>query len=140
MFTLVRSFGRLLIPLGAIFAVGLIALPAGATEPQFVEQPFDAAAFQAAQEAGEPILVEVHASWCGTCRKQGEILQQLSDRKPLSDMTVFKVDYDEQKDVVEQMKVTKQATLIVFKGDTEVGRSIFDTNAESIQALLEKAG
>jgi thioredoxin 1 len=32
-----------------------------------------------------------------------------------------------------------QSTLIVFKGEKEVGRSVGDTNANSIAALLGKA-
>ncbi len=34
--------------------------------------------------------------------------------------------------------VQKQSTLIVFKGATEVGRSIGDTDKASIEALLAK--
>ena len=49
------------------------------------------------------------------------------------------MDFDSQKDVVRQFKATTQSTLIVFKGATETGRSVGDTDAKSIAALLDKA-
>ena len=52
---------------------------------------------------------------------------------------MFKVDFDTQKDDVRALKATSQSTLIVFKGETEKGRSVGDTNAASIAALLDKA-
>ena len=54
-------------------------------------------------------------------------------------LKVFRVDFDNQKDIVRQFKATMQSTLIVFKGATETGRSVGDTDPASIAALLDKA-
>jgi thioredoxin 1 len=54
-------------------------------------------------------------------------------------LQVFRVDFDSQKEAVKSFRATTQSTLIVFKGDKERGRSVGDTNAASIAALLEKA-
>jgi thiol-disulfide isomerase/thioredoxin len=54
-----------------VAAAALIgALPAAAEE----WKPFDAAAFAEAQKAGKPILIDVFAAWCPTCRWQNPIL------------------------------------------------------------------
>jgi thioredoxin 1 len=37
------------------------------------------------------------------------------------------------------LKATSQSTLIVYKGETEKGRTVGDTNAASIEALLDQA-
>ena len=37
-----------------------------------------------------------------------------------------------------EFNVQRQSTLIVFKGKQEAGRSVGDTNAASIEALLAK--
>jgi Thioredoxin-like len=42
------------------------------------KQTFDAKAFESAQAAGKPILVEITASWCPTCKAQAPILQKLT--------------------------------------------------------------
>jgi thioredoxin 1 len=38
---------------------------------------YDQSAFDAAQKAGKPILVEIHASWCPVCKAQAPILNDL---------------------------------------------------------------
>jgi hypothetical protein len=61
-------------------------------------------------------------------------------REPkFKDLVVFKMDFDTQKDDVRALKAQSQSTLIVFKGETEKGRSVGDTNEASIAALLESA-
>lgn len=97
------------------------------------------AAFAAAQKAGKPILVEIAASWCPTCKAQAPILGELRNEPRFKDLQVFIVDFDSQKDVVRALKAQSQSTLIVFKGATEVGRSVGDTKKDSISALLAKS-
>ena len=53
-------------------------------------------------------------------------------------MTFLRVDFDAQKPIVQGFGVQKQSTLIVFKGDKEVGRSTGETKADPIEALLAK--
>ncbi|TAK87664.1 MAG: thioredoxin [Betaproteobacteria bacterium] len=103
------------------------------------ERPFDAAEFEAAQRAGKPVLVSVHADWCPVCRVQEEVLGGLLGRKEFAGFAVFIVDYDLQKAVLKRFGVRSQSTLIVFKGTKEVARSIAQTNKDAIAADLAKA-
>ena len=116
----------------AMFALPLTAAGAYAAE----KVTFSAAAFDSAQKAGKPILVEIHATWCPTCKAQAPILAKLEDEPRFAELQVFHVDFDAQKDVVRQMGARMQSTLIVFKGAAETGRSVGDTNPDSIAALL----
>ena len=54
-------------------------------------------------------------------------------------LKVFRVDFDSQKDVVRKFNARMQSTLIVFKGGAEVGRSVGDTDGNSIEMLLDEA-
>ena len=101
--------------------------------------PFTADAFKAAQAAGSPILVEIHAVWCPTCKAQNPILDKLTADPKFKNLVVFRVDFDEMKPVVQQFGAQKQSTLIVFKGSAEQGRSVGDTKQDSIAALLDKS-
>ena len=103
------------------------------------ETPFTAEAFAAAQKGGAPVLVAIHASWCPTCRAQAPIIDKLSGDPKFKNLVVLRLDFDEQKDLVRKFGAQTQSTLIVFKGATEVGRSVGDTNPQSIEALLGKA-
>ena len=100
---------------------------------------FDAAAFAAAQAAGKPILVDIWASWCSTCAKQGPILSKLLADPAMKGLVAFRVDFDTQKDAVQALGARNQSTLIVFRGREERGRSVGDTAEDSIRALLLKA-
>jgi thioredoxin 1 len=113
----------------------------GVTGSAFAAQPvpFTAAAFAAAQAEGKPILVDVTAPWCPVCAKQHPILSQLEQTAELSDLIVFDVDFDSQKDVLNQFGVRTQSTLIVFSGKTEAARATGITDPAAIQALLLKA-
>jgi thiol-disulfide isomerase/thioredoxin len=122
--------------LALIVSFGLVAaLPASAAE----WKPFDAASFAQAQKEGKPILVDIFAAWCPVCRAQNPILTQLTRAPKFADMVVFKIDFDDQKDAVRAVKATAQSTLIVYKGETEKGRTVGDTNPASIEALLDAA-
>jgi thiol-disulfide isomerase/thioredoxin len=99
-------------------------------------QPYDAKAFEQAQAANKTVLIHVHASWCPVCKKQEPILGQLEKEKP--NLLVYVVDFDGDKSVLKKFGVTSQATLILFKGAKEVGRSMGDTDASRIAALVNK--
>ena len=100
---------------------------------------YDQAAFDAAQAAGKPILVEISASWCPICKAQAPILSRLRDDPRFKELVSLNIDFDSQKDLLRKFNVQKQSTLIVFKGKQETGRSTGDTNAASIEALLAKS-
>lgn len=119
----------------ALAALTLLAAgPALAGEPV----PFDPAAFQAAQKAGKPILVEVSAPWCPICKAQKPVIAKLAKDSRFKDLQVFDVDFDSRKDVLRLLNARMQSTLIVYKGETEVGRSVGETQPEWIEGLVEK--
>jgi thioredoxin 1 len=101
--------------------------------------PFSAEAFKAAQASGSPILVEIHADWCPTCKAQKPILDKLTADPKFRELKIFRVDFDAMKPVVKQFGAQMQSTLIVFKGSAEQGRSVGDTREASIAALLDKS-
>jgi len=103
------------------------------------EVPYSAEAFKAAQAAGSPILVEIHAGWCPICKAQKPILDKLTADPKFKDLKIFLVDFDSMKTEVKQFGAQMQSTLIVFKGAVEQGRSVGDTKEASIAALLDKS-
>lgn len=117
----------------------LLSSLAVAAERVVVGEPFTQEAFAAAQKAGQPILVTVHADWCRTCRTQAPILQSLLREPRFAKMAVFRVDFDTQKDVLRQFRVQWQSTLIVFKGEAELERTTALVDAEAIEAQLAQA-
>lgn len=102
-------------------------------------QPFDGKLFDALQAQNKPVVVVVHASWCPTCKAQKPIQSALMHSPEFQGYTMLTVDFDADQALLKRFSVIKQSTMIVFKGKTEVGRSIGDTQRDSIEALMLKA-
>ena len=120
----------------ALFAFVFLCLGAGLAAAG--TEGYTQVAFEAAQRAGKPILIDVTAPWCPTCRAQAPILKELTSQPKFKDLQVFTVDFDSEKDALHLLRVQQQSTLIVFQGENEVGRSVGDTGKASIEALLTK--
>lgn len=112
------------------------AIPAIAAAPY--ARPFDQAAFDAALAAGGPVLVEISAPWCPTCRAQRAILTELLAQPDFAAVTVFEVDFDSRKDVVRALGARSQSTLIAYVGGEEALRTVGDASREGIAAMLDK--
>src|SRR6266571_4925394 len=132
--TLARRFLNVAIVAATLLVAGLLASAWANTAV-----PFSAEAFKAAQASGGPILVEIHADWCPTCKAQMPILDKLTANPKFKDLKIFRVDFDAMKPVVKQFGAQIQSTLIVFKGSAEQGRSVGDTKQASIAELLDKS-
>jgi thioredoxin 1 len=131
--TMLRRFFGAAVVAAVLMVGGLLQAWADTTVP------YSDAAFKAAQAAGQPILVEIHAGWCPTCKAQKPIIDKLAEAPKFKDLKIFRVDFDDMKPVVKAFGAQMQSTLIVFKGATETGRSVGDTKDASIATLLDKA-
>lgn len=103
------------------------------------EQAFTQTAFQELQQQHQPMLVDIHADWCPTCRAQTPVITKLLNTPAFQHIHWLKVDFDQQQDVVKNFNVSKQSTLIVFKDGKEVARSLGQTSEAAIAALLKQA-
>lgn len=116
-------------------ALTLWAAVASAAEPKpFTQQDFDKLAHE-----GKPVVVDVSATWCPTCKAQKPIVENLSKQPTYKDVVVLAVDFDADKAVLKQFKVNMQSTLIAFKGGKEMARSVGDTTPAGIENIFKKA-
>jgi thioredoxin 1 len=115
----------------------LAAVPAALPALAADKMPYSEAAFDAANKAGKPILVEIHAPWCPTCKAQAPIIGQVTADARFKPLAIFTVDFDSQKDALKKFNAKSQSTLITFKGGKEAARSAGDTDAGSIKKLIE---
>lgn len=117
--------------LAALAAGIVIATPAAALD----RRAYNDAAFQAAQRAGKPILVEVHAPWCPVCAAQGRAIDKLT-AGGYRDLTIFRIDFDTQKPLWQKFGARKQSTIIAYQGAKETGRISYVANEASVATLL----
>ena len=121
-----------------IVGLGVTALTTLAPAQAATQIPFTTKALGIAQEAGKPILIAVHADWCPVCSKQKPIINSLTETPAFQDLVVLVVDFDNQKDVLKALGVTKQSTLIAMHGAVERDRSVGITGEDAIRSLVMK--
>lgn len=118
-------------------AFAAFAMVASASAAHAAEvRPFERAAFVAAQAAGRPILVEVRAWWCPVCASQGATIRDTIADPAYANLVVFLLNYDSQKRELPSFAVTKQGTLIAYRGTAQVGRLDFVTDKPRIRSLI----
>lgn len=117
---------------------GVLALLAAIASAGEIKN-YDQTTFDALTAAGKPVVVVVHATWCPTCKAQDPIQKSLMNSEPFKNYTMLKLDFDADKPTLKTFNVSQQSTMIVFKGKTEVGRSVGDTSRAGIEGLMKKA-
>lgn len=116
----------------AMYAVLLVSFSASADFKSFTKADYDAAL-----KAGSTVVVDFHANWCPTCRKQEPILNEIVNMKGYENVVALKADFDKEKDLKKSLNVSKQSTVVVFKGGKEVGRSTGVTAKEELKKLID---
>lgn len=98
---------------------------------------------RAARASGKPVFLDFKASWCSTCKAQGRVLAALKAENPAyaAQITFIDVDWDTWKSsaIVSDMNIPRRSTLVVLKGDRELGRIVAGTGRDAIRALLDAA-
>lgn len=94
-------------------------------------------------KAGETVFLDFKASWCSTCAAQERVLNSLKAENSAYEqaITFINVDWDQYKDdaLTRSMNIPRRSTLVVLKGDQELGRIVAQTSASSIKDLMDTA-
>lgn len=84
---------------------------------------------------GKPVLIDFFAEWCGPCKRQGPILDELK-RRMGEKIEIRKVDVDQHMDMANRYGIRVVPTLVIEK-DGRVIRSFEGvTSAETLEAML----
>ena len=62
-------------------------------------------------------LLKFGATWCGPCKFQDKILQEISDEHPELDIKLLDVDTDEGQMLCEKYGITSVPVIIIFDED-----------------------
>ena len=85
---------------------------------------------------GKPVLYDFFAEWCGPCRRQGPILEDL--KKAMGDaIEIRKVDVDQQMDLAQKYAIQVVPTLIIEKDGKVIRMLEGVTGAEALKAILQ---
>ena len=83
-------------------------------------------------------LKDFYADWCGPCKTQDPIIEELEADYP--DVDVEKVNVDEKQEVANEYQVRSLPTLIVENDDGIVERFVGVTQRDDLESALSQAG
>lgn len=66
-------------------------------------------------KAEMPVLVDFYADWCGPCKMMAPVLDELSAEKE-GQLTIYKLNVDDNPDIARTYRVMSIPTMILFKG------------------------
>ena len=100
--------------------------------------PYSAQALMAKQQAGEPVSLHFHASWCSVCRTQEQVFNTFKG-DPSVPGTLLVADYDQERELRRELGVRSQSMLIVFKGTEQKHRSGGVTDPKKLKGAFLSA-
>ena len=116
----------------------LFSLSANAMEK---ETTFKKELFDKAQSDGKIVIISSWIKYCTSCAGQMKILQNAKNKGELLDIKFDNIEYFSfdvtKKEISNFFDVQYQTTLIIFKGNQEVYRSIGETTEDLIYEALK---
>ena len=90
--------------------------------------------FDETVNAGLPVLIDFWASWCGPCRMQAPIVDELAEE--VSGVKFAKLDVDANGRLAQQYGVMNIPTLLVFRDGRVAGSAVGLQSKENLRKML----
>jgi thiol-disulfide isomerase/thioredoxin len=90
--------------------------------------------FKDAQISGKTVVINSWNKTCGTCAKQVVILNQA--KKDFKDVVFLSYEQTKDKDIAKLLDIDYWTTIVVYKNNKEVSRSIGQTNKAKIYSQI----
>ena len=124
--------------IGATVALAMMPISALAETVEYTD-----GLIQSALADGKTVFVDYATDWCTTCRAQEGKIEALRSSNPSYDENILfvRVDWDVYSGhpVSTDRNIPRRSTLIVLKGDQELGRIVAGTSKKQIQELMDIA-
>ena len=127
-----------------LFAAAIAATPVSALAGGSGMVDFDDSdPIQTALDQGKTVFVDYATDWCSTCARQERVINALRAQNPDYDTNIVfvRVDWDDfaNAPVSTSRNIPRRSTLIVLKGDVELGRIVAGTGESEIKSLMDTA-
>ena len=119
-----------------IFCIFTLNINAIGKETTFTKELFDKA-----QSEGKVVIVSSWIKYCSSCASQMKVLKKAKNKGELSDIKFDNIEYFSfdvtNKEIADLFNVQYQTTLLIFKDNKEVYRSIGETTEDLIYEAIK---
>ena len=107
------------------------------------ETTFNKDLFEKAQSNGKVVIVSSWIKYCSSCASQMKVLKKAKNKGSLLDIKFENIEYYSfdvtNKDIADLLNVKFQTTLLIFKDNKEVYRSLGETTEDLIYEAIKKS-
>ncbi len=125
----------------ALAAAFVAAVPGASRAKETID--YAPGAIEEALASGKAVLVDYAADWCSTCRAQARVIEALRAENPAYDESIvfIRVDWDRyrREPVTTDRRIPRRSTLVLLRGEEELGRIVAGTSRSTIEELLDQA-
>ncbi len=93
--------------------------------------------------AGKTVFLDFTATWCSTCAAQGRVIDALQASNPAYEQAITFIDVDWDNygngELSRALRIPRRSTLVVLKGNQELGRVVAGTSKKVIKQLMDVA-
>ena len=123
-----------------ILTICIFAFSANAMEKKTT---FDQELFNKAKSEGKVVVISSWIEYCTSCAKQMKILQTAKKEGELSDIKFDNIEYFSfdvtNREIAELLKVQFQTTLLIFKDNKEIYRSVGETTKDLLYEAIKSS-
>lgn len=84
------------------------------------------------------VLIDFWATWCGPCRMQAPILDQLSEEYDEDEFRIVKMDVDENPQTPQQFGIMSIPTLLLKKDGQVVEKAVGVHSKEQLRQMIDQ--
>ena len=92
--------------------------------------------FKKAQSEGKIIVINSWNKFCSTCKKQIKILDQAETN--FNDVIFLSYEQTENKDIADKLSIDYWTTIVIYKGEDEIYRSMGVTEKNQLYLAIDK--
>ncbi|MEH6556386.1 MAG: TlpA disulfide reductase family protein [Oceanicoccus sp.] len=120
--------------------ISQLAMTAESPAPDFILKSTSGENLRLSEQRGQVVLINFWASWCGPCRQEMPLLDELQQKYSKLGFTVFGVNVD--KDPAKADKILKDIPVsfpVLYDSDGNVSK-LFDVSAMPTTVIVDRDG
>ena len=135
-----RTFIALLACVSTLLSFSAAADIVGQPAPDFALRSMQGPSMRLSEHLGEVVIINFWATWCGPCRQEMPLLDELYGKYQRAGLILLSVNIDEAAEpAIEMAQTLKVSYPVLFDSRKEVSRA-YDVSAMPVTVLVDRAG